>query len=251
MQFHQKFPDLPVAVGEERMVAIPQLLQDRPQTDLIILDDAFQHRAVKAGLNILLTDYSNLFTRDFYLPTGDLRDLKSSYKRAQIIIVTKCKNGISETEKEKIKKEIRPLEGQQVFFTEFEYGDPYHFTSFQNAPLQSETEVLLVTGIANPRPLKMMLEEKHKTYQMLQFPDHHIFTIDDWKEIMRKFGDIKAKDKIILTTEKDAVRLDKFRQEAVGIPLYILPVRHKFLFNEAAVFEEAVIQFIQQFKQGA
>ena len=86
---------------------------------------------------------------------------------------------------------------------------------------------------------------------MLQFPDHHIFTIDDWKEIIRKFGEIKTKDKIILTTEKDAVRLDKFRQEASGIPLYILPVRHKFLFNEAAVFEKTVLQFIQQFKQGA
>ena len=108
-----------------------------------------------------------------------------------------------------------------------------------------------MTGIANPRPLKMMLEEKHKTYQMLQFPDHHIFTIDDWKDIIRKFGEIKAKDKIILTTEKDAVRLDKFRQEASGIPLYVLPVRHQFLFDEAAVFEETVIRFIQQFKQGA
>jgi len=251
MQFHQKFPELPVAVGEERMVAIPQLLHDRPQTELIILDDAFQHRAVKAGLNILLTDYSNLFTRDFYLPTGDLRDLKSSYKRAEIIVVTKCKNGISVSEKEKIRKEIRPVAGQQIFFTGLEYGDPYHFTTRQPLPLQPETDVLLVTGIANPRPLKMMLEEKHKTYQMLQFPDHHIFTIDDWKEIIRKFEEIKANDKIILTTEKDAVRLDKFRQEASGIPLYVIPVRHQFLFEEAADFEETVIQFIQQFKQGA
>ncbi|HRG82907.1 MAG TPA: tetraacyldisaccharide 4'-kinase, partial [Chitinophagaceae bacterium] len=236
MQFHQKFPELPVAVGEERMVAIPQLLHDRPQTELIILDDAFQHRAVKAGLNILLTDYSNLFTRDFYLPTGDLRDLKSSYKRAEIIVVTKCKNGISAAEKEKIRNEIRPVNGQKLFFTGLEYGDPWHFTNGDPKPLKAETEVLLVTGIANPRPLKMMLEEKHKTYQMLQFPDHHIFTIDDWKEIIRKFGEIKAKDKIILTTEKDAVRLDKFRQEASGVPLYVIPVRHQFLVDEAAVF---------------
>ena len=165
MQFHQKFPELPVAVGEERMVAIPQLLHDRPQTELIILDDAFQHRAVKAGLNILLTDYSNLFTRDFYLPTGDLRDLKSSYKRAEIIVVTKCKNGISAAEKEKIRNEIRPVNGQKLFFTGLEYGDPWHFTNGDPKPLKAETEVLLVTGIANPRPLKMMLEEKHKTYQ--------------------------------------------------------------------------------------
>jgi len=91
MQFHTKFPDIPVAVGEERIVAIPLLLHDKPDTQVILLDDAFQHRAIKAGLNILLTDYTNLFTRDFYLPTGDLRDLRSSCKRADIIVVTKCK----------------------------------------------------------------------------------------------------------------------------------------------------------------
>ena len=96
MQFHIKFPDIPVAVGEERLEAIPQLLHDRPGTQAIILDDAFQHRAIKAGLNILLTDYSNLFTRDFYLPTGDLRDLKSEYKRAEVIVVTKCKPDLTE-----------------------------------------------------------------------------------------------------------------------------------------------------------
>ncbi len=96
MQFHLKFPDIPVAVGEERVEAIPQLLHDQPDTQAIILDDAFQHRAIKAGLNILLTDYNNLFTRDFYLPTGDLRDLKSSYKRADIIVVTKCKQDLSD-----------------------------------------------------------------------------------------------------------------------------------------------------------
>jgi len=99
MQFHQKFPEIAVAVGEERLEAIPQLLHDRPDTEAIILDDAFQHRAVKAGLNILLTEYSNLFTRDFYLPTGDLRDLKSQYKRAQIIVVTKCDPDLSNEEK--------------------------------------------------------------------------------------------------------------------------------------------------------
>ena len=96
MQFHQKFPDVPIAVGEERIVAIAQLMHDRPDTEVIVLDDAFQHRAIKAGLNILLTEYANLFTRDFFLPTGDLRDLRSSYKRAQIIVVTKCRPDLSE-----------------------------------------------------------------------------------------------------------------------------------------------------------
>src|SRR5688572_2678356 len=102
MQFKLKFPQVPVAVGEERLDAISQLLHDKPDIQSIILDDAFQHRAIKAGMNILLTDYNNLFTRDFYLPTGDLRDLRSSYKRAEIIVVTKCDPAIEE----KVKKDI-------------------------------------------------------------------------------------------------------------------------------------------------
>src|SRR5437773_929066 len=150
MLFHLKFPDVPVAVGEERLVAIPQLLHDRPETQAIILDDAFQHRAINAGLNILLTDYNNLFTRDFYLPTGDLRDLKSSYKRADIIVVTKCKPELGEEEANKIRREIRPLPRQSVFFTKVEYAQASHITDHSTYNMDEETEILLVTGIANP-----------------------------------------------------------------------------------------------------
>src|ERR1700761_9847265 len=108
MQFHQKFPDIAVAVGEERIVAIPQLLHDRPETQAIILDDAFQHRSVKAGLNVLLTDCSNLFTRDWWLPSGDLRDAPSSYRRADLIIVTKCPEELSDDQRREIALELRP-----------------------------------------------------------------------------------------------------------------------------------------------
>lgn len=249
MQFYRKFPEVPVAVGEERLVAIPQLLHDRPATQVILLDDAFQHRAVKPGLNILLTEYGNLFTRDFYLPAGDLRDLKSSYKRADIIIVTKCKPGIETGEKEKLIREINPLDKQLVYFTTFEYGNPYHIVTGKSIQLHEHTEVLLITGIANPRPLKKLLEEKHSGYHMLQYPDHHIFTIDDWQEIKSKFDLMESTEKIILTTEKDAVRLDKFKEEISDIPLYILPVRHRFLFNEGKLFETQVENFIVNFKK--
>src|SRR5579871_1840274 len=126
MQFHIKFPDVPIAVGEERIVAIPQLLHDIPSTQAIILDDAFQHRSMKAGLNILLTDYNNLFTRDWFLPTGDLRDEKRSYKRSDIIIVTKCKRDLTTTEKMRIIREIDPLARQNVFFSTIQYGNAYH-----------------------------------------------------------------------------------------------------------------------------
>jgi len=128
MQFHSKFPDVAVAVGEERIVAIPQLLHDRPHTRAVILDDAFQHRAVRPGLNILLTDYSNLFTRDWWLPSGDLRDAPGGYRRADAIVVTKCPETLTEEERRAIMIEINPLKHQQVFFSSIRYGQPYHIT---------------------------------------------------------------------------------------------------------------------------
>jgi tetraacyldisaccharide 4'-kinase len=249
MQFHLKFPDVPVAVGEERIVAIPQLLHDRPGTQAIILDDAFQHRAINAGLNILLTECSNLFTRDFFLPTGDLRDLRSSYKRAQLIVVTKCQPDMKQEERMAITREIDPLPHQKLFFTAISYGTPYHLTKHDFRFVDEQTEVLLVTGIANPRPLKNYLEERIHTYYMMHYKDHHIFSIDDWKDINKRFDSIQSEKKVIMTTEKDAMRLLKFRQEIDTMPFYVVPIEHKFLFHQETEFNDAVIQFIQHFKQ--
>jgi tetraacyldisaccharide 4'-kinase len=249
MQFYLKFPDIPVAVGEKRVEAIPQLLHDKPATEVIILDDSFQHREIRPGLNILLTEFNNLFVHDFYLPTGDLRDLKSTYKRANIIIVTKCKHDLAEQEKNEIIEEIKPKPHQQIFFTSIEYGQFYHITEKHSFEINKETEVLLVTGIANPRPLKKLLEKYCESYSMLHFPDHHIFTIDDLKEIRMKFNVLNAKQKIILSTEKDAVRLIKFRSEISELPFYIIPIRHHFLFGEAQRFNETVVSFIKAFKR--
>lgn len=248
MQFKLKFPNVPVAVGEERLDAIPQLLHDKPETQCIILDDAFQHRAIMAGLNILLTDCKNLFTRDFYLPTGDLRDLKSSYRRAQIIVITKCDPALSENECKEIIDEIRPLSNQHIFFTANRYGELYQIISGEKKSVfLAETEVLLVTGIANPQPLKDLLIEHAEAYYMLHYPDHHIFTIDDWKDIKKRFDKIETKEKIILTTEKDAVRLAKFGEQLKDIPLYVIPLEHHFLFNGSDRFLSLVKGFIKDF----
>lgn len=249
MQFHLKFPGVPVAVGEERLDAIPQLLHDKPQTEAIILDDAFQHRVVKAGLNIILTDCNNLFTRDFFLPTGDLRDQRKSAKRAQLIVVTKCAPDLSEEERKSIIEEIDPLPNQTVFFTTISYGTPYHITKHDFRFVNEKTEVLLVTGIANPRPLKKYLEERIETYYMMSYNDHHIFSMLDWKDIKKRFENLSAEKKIILTTEKDSMRLLKFRQEMDGMPFYVLPIEHKFLFNQENEFNQLVTNFIQNFKQ--
>ena len=248
MQFHQKFPDITVAVGEERLFAIPQILHQMPETDVIILDDAFQHRTVKAGLNILLTDFRNLYTRDLMMPSGDLRDIKSSSKRADLIIVTKCKPNLTVEEKESLTKEINPLPHQKVLFTEILYAQPYHLFNKQKINVGSATDVLLICGIANPKPLMDFLATHVHTYDMNRYPDHHIFTIDDLNEIKKHFEKIGSGNKIILTTEKDAVRLQKYINELSSYPIYVLPVKHSFLFDEAPVFEEAITGFINSFQ---
>ena len=247
MQFRIKFPDVPIAVGEERIVAIPQLLQDQPDLEAIILDDAFQHRIVQAGLNILLTEYSNLYVHDFFLPTGDLRDEWASAKRADIIIVTKCPEDLSIEKKQSIIKSLKPLLSQTVYFTTIEYGIPYHIVSHDKRMITQDDEVLLVCGIANPKPLKELLLENTKAYYQKDYNDHHIFSIDDLHEIKERFDEINADKKFILTTEKDAVRLVKFADELIDTPVFIIPIRHRFLFSEEEKFNGQVISFIRNF----
>ena len=247
MQFHKKFPNVSVAVGEERTEAIPQLLHDRPDTGVIILDDAFQHRSIRAGLNIILTDYSNPYWHDMYLPTGDLRDNKRSANRADIIIVTKCPALMDVRQKQEYLGHINPLPGQAVFFTTIDYGTPYHITNKEILPLEKLMEVLLVCGIANPLPLKQYLEANVAVYFERNYNDHHIFSIDDWKEIVEKFNLLDGEQKIILTTEKDAVRLEKFGSLLDKVPVYVLPIRHRFLFDEGPHFDGLLVKFIDNF----
>lgn len=249
MQFHQKFPDVAVASCEERIVGIPHMLQDVPDLQAIILDDAFQHRIVKAGFNILLTEYGNLYSNDFFLPTGDLRDEWASAKKAQVIVVTKCPYDLSAEAKQKIIRDLKPEAEQKVFFTTIEYGTPYHIINRSDDWLLTpRDEVLLVCGIANPKPLKEYLHEKTHTYYQQDYSDHHIFSIDDLNEIIEKFDRIHAKDKLILTTEKDAVRLVKFSEQLASLPMYVLPIQHFFLFDEGPQFNELVKDFIRNFR---
>jgi tetraacyldisaccharide 4'-kinase len=249
MQFHKKFPDITVAVGEERLVAIPHLLQDRPKTDVIILDDAFQHRQVKAGFNMLLTEYKDLYTRDIAMPAGDLRDVRSSAKRAEVIIVTKCKDDLTELERVAIVKELKPQPSQSVYFTSIFYRNPYHLFNKIEKAITPDTDVLLVCGIASPKTLKDFLTARVHTYDMLRYPDHHIFDSDDLLEIKKQFEKIKSVHKIILTTEKDGVRMKKFETDLADFPIYVLPIQHQFLFGSAEKFNQQVIQFIQSFKK--
>lgn len=249
MQFHLKYPQVAVAVGEERAIAIPQILFDRPDTEVIILDDAFQHRAVKAGLNILLTESNKLFCRDYLLPVGSLRDSRSSYRRADIIVATKCDPGMDEVAKDEIIAEIKPLQHQHVFFSAIHYGEPYHIITREKRVLDKQTSVLLVCGIANPRPLKKFILETASYCETLYYRDHYIFRIDDLRQIVKKLEHMEGKEKMIIVTEKDAVRLVKFDNMLKDIPLFVLPIQTGFLFDGAAEFDQLVKTFIGNFKE--
>jgi len=248
MQFHIKFPNVSVAVGERRIEAIPQLIQDIPNLSGIILDDAFQHREIIAGLNILLTDYSNLYCDDIFFPTGDLRDERNSAKRADIIVVTKCPTSLSVADRDVIIEKLYPAQHQSVFFTAIAYDTPYHiYNPNEEWALTTRDEVLLVCGIANPLPLKEYLHEHTNTYYQISYSDHHIFSIEDLNEIKDKFDQINSKSKLILTTEKDAVRLVKYTEELNEIPLYVLPIKPHFLFDAEHAFYTLVIGYLAKF----
>ena len=248
MQMHKNFPGITVAVAEERVLGIPQLLFERPATQVIILDDAFQHREVNAEMNVLLTEYGHLYTEDFMLPTGSLRDVKSSSKRAHVIIVTKCKASLNEEDKKEIIKKLHPLPSQKVFFTTIIYGTAYQIFTNEEKILDKRHKILLVCGIANPKSIEKMLSKIPVSYEVMLFKDHYNFGPNDITEIKKRFSNIESHDKIILTTEKDAARLFKYVNDLKGLPVYAIPMQHKFLFGDEIKFNAEIISFVENYK---
>lgn len=246
-QFKRKYPGIEVCVAEERMTAIPQLLQQRPHVQIILLDDAFQHRTVKAGLNILLTDYGRLYTRDHIMPFGLLRENKRAAKRAELIIVTKCPENLTPQQKQQLIDEIKPEINQAIFFSTIRYNNLYPISTF-TVPFNSETAVLLVSAIANPLPLIEKLEQDFNKVYQLTFKDHHYFTFDDIEEMHDAFQHIGSKNKMIVTTEKDASRLMLLKDKLIELqlPIYVQPIGIHFLFEEGDIFNSEVIEFIQE-----
>jgi tetraacyldisaccharide 4'-kinase len=247
-QYALKFPEAIVSVGENRVHAINHLLSAFPGIDVIIMDDGFQHRAVKPGLSILLTEYTGLFTKDFLLPAGNLRESKNGYKRADLIVVTKCPS-LTENEKQNIVQEISPLSSQHVLFSHFSYGELIPFfpgNEKLNLSELNKYHILLLTGIANPQSMILFLKGKVAELQQLKFPDHHQYTKDDMEMVKKKFDNIVAEKKIIITTEKDFVRLNnKFLKELIhGLPLYYLPVKVEFDANDKKLFDEKILNYV-------
>ena len=221
LQYKQKYKEnIIVTVAEGRKRGVEYIQNTYPENEIIILDDAFQHRAVKAGLNILISDFSNPFYSDFVLPAGNLRESRSGKKRADIVIISQCPSKNTEEKREIIKSKINlPL--SEIFFSRIEYGE---LKPFRKRIDFNQKNILLVTGIGNPKPLVDFLEEKH-TVEHLRFKDHHRFTSKDIAEIHQKFDIFATDDKIIVTTEKDFMRLQNFKEcNSNNYPWFYQPI---------------------------
>jgi len=240
LQFFKKYTNIQVAVDTNRVNGIQKLLAQTNPSEIVLLDDAFQHRKVKAGFSILLTKYDDLFTHDFLLPTGNLRENRSGANRADTIIVTKCPKDLSISKQEIIANKVRFNSSQSVFFTAISYADTlggYQKISISNL---KDYQLVLVTGIANPSPLLQFLDENECRYVHLKFSDHYQFTARDIKEIQQEYQQIPSTKKLIVTTEKDVARLaDKIQN------ICYLPIETSFLNNESSLFDKEILDFIQ------
>ena len=216
-QFYHKFKDeITVAVDEDRQHGISTLRALKPKPEVVILDDAFQHRKVKAGYNILLTTYNNLYVDDFVLPTGNLREPKKGAKRANIIVVTKCPEFLSQNDKEAIVLKLKPKVYQHVFFSHIGYNDSV-LNETEKFSLNKLESFTLVTGIANAKPLVNYLKSLQLDFNHIEFKDHHNFTESDIKKLSEL-------DKIV-TTEKDYMRLKN--EDILKDKLYFMPIKIK------------------------
>jgi len=233
-QFYNKFKEkIIVSVDSDRQNGIEKLQLNNDLLDVILLDDAFQHRKVKAGFNILLTTYANLYVNDYLLPTGNLREPKSGAKRADIIVVTKCPTTLTDTEKGIIISQLKPKSNQHVFFSSIKYANQV-INDNKKLELEKIVKFILVTGIANSKPLEDYLHSKNLNFKHLSFKDHHDFT----KKEIASFSE----ENLIITTEKDFMRLRQY--DSLKPKLYYLPIETQI--ENAMEFNTLIKNFVSK-----
>ena len=240
-----------VAVAENRTFAIPQMLMDKPDLQAVLLDDAFQHRAIKPYLNILLTEFNHPFTEDYLLPSGRLREWRSGYQRADVLVVSKCPPDITKEEKAQFIEALQPLPRQAVFFSYYDYHKPYYILNPRYvAALQKDWDVLLICAIARADYLVEHLESKVNSVKVLEYEDHRYFTKHDIAHLKMVFDNMPSKKKLIITTEKDAMRLELHRPYLAEhqLPVFAIPVKVAFHFDEGERFDDLMKEQLLEFR---
>ncbi len=256
LQIKKKFPDITVSVCENRVTGVEKILESKKEKtpDVVILDDAFQHRRITPGINILLIDYNRQIKEDMLLPAGRLREGSYQMRRANIIIFTKCPNEITPILRRIMQKEVRLKPYQELFFTTLIYDKIIPVFSGQQLDEDffetKDYSVLVVTGIASPVLIYRYLEKYTVRMETLTFPDHHHYSENDIRLIFSKFEKINSKKKIIVTTEKDAMHFKdspnltfEFKEA-----LYYLPVKIKFLDDEGRLFNKKIFGYVGENK---
>lgn len=252
-QYYTKFRNITVAVCENRPEGVARL-QDTHE--VLVLDDAYQHRRLKPGLSVLVMDYHTLNKPRLLLPAGNYRESFRGRKRADVILVTKTPRELSEAERASIRQRIKPYPHQRLFFSFLRYDPPVplhgtrHRPEGKEAVTGRETAVLLLTGIARPAPLFNYLKEKTGEVVHLKYPDHHAFTLKNIANIAVRFHAMEAADKVIITTEKDAMRLKKaaFDVHLKALPVYYIPVRACIHDPGKPAFDELILNYVRQGK---
>ena len=248
LQYHLKFNDITVAVDENRCEGVEKLMSLEKSPDVILLDDAFQHRKIKPGLNILLTEYYDLYKKDMLVPAGNLRDVKSTAKRADIIIITKSPRVLLPYDKREMVRLTNPKPYQQVFFTYISFQElaPVNKTA-EKIILRDMKSVYLFCGIANPYPLEDHLKRKYNTLITNYYEDHHCFTGADIDIILDGYNSVIGKNKIIVTTEKDLMRLtdSSFLNRFDNVPLFTIPIEVRFNDkDEEEAFKNLILNYV-------
>jgi tetraacyldisaccharide 4'-kinase len=253
LQFKKKFPALRVAVDEKRVNGITEILNLFPSIQAILLDDAFQHRYVVPSLSMLLTDFNNLYCDDYLIPSGTLREFRHGAKRADIIIVSKCPQLPLPIERENIIRQLKPLPKQKIFFSTICYGEFMPLASSELIAFSKEYyfernyTILLFSGIANVQPLEYYLKRKTNNVVTLEFNDHHVFTVKDLQTIEKAFNEIPSANKIILTTEKDMMRLQNSEFESIlnRLPVFYIPIEIEMSEQDKLEFNKLVLETIK------
>lgn len=245
LQFKTKFPNLTVAVDADRVNGASSLLKQEDGLDMLLLDDAYQHRKIDRSINILLTEYSKPFYKDHILPVGNLRESRSGFKRANVIIVTKSPIVLSPLDIRRVKAEIKPEPYQKIYFSYIKYGKPVAHTEAAKSLGQinlSDFAITVISGIANPEGLKFYVNRYAKEVNSLTFPDHHAFSQKDFDKINEKFEDLISQKKIIITTEKDSMRIDKLAYK--DLPIFYIPIKIKFHLNDGEELIEQITDYV-------
>lgn len=248
MQYHQKFPNVTVAVCEDRVKGINLLKADH---DVILLDDAFQHRAVRAGFNVLLFDFASFMQWQFLLPMGNLREPFSAYKRANALLVTKAPANLNNEVKDDVRKGFNLNENQTLSFSSIQYGELMSIFEGASVELTTTTEIFLLTGIANPKPLFGYLKGLSPHIHSFEFPDHYDFSREDIKTLVKAFNEHSSKEKIIITTEKDSQRLlgDNLKDLLLNLPLYYLPIQIDLANTDKQTFDKNILDYVASTKR--